>query len=198
MKQKKKERSTYFSHFKRVRFQTLECLHEHEYYVLCIYVSFFCDIFSQYHINFRHVFGTSSQRWIHDNAPLQIIFNIFLNQNTSSLQMYRSGSSTRTFSHQTEYLKWVYKEIQYLSKPRFFIRDKWVTIGCGNSFALVSHALQMCTTGSSKRVFYHQTEYLKLIYREIQYCEFIINHSIDLSDLMVIPNVQGSLTKLTS
>ena len=32
---KEKKRSTYFSHFKHVRFQTFECLHKHEYYVLC-------------------------------------------------------------------------------------------------------------------------------------------------------------------
>ena len=29
-----KKRSIYFSHFKRIRFQTFECLQEHEYYVL--------------------------------------------------------------------------------------------------------------------------------------------------------------------
>ena len=30
------KKSTYFSYFKRVRFQTFECLHEHKYYVLCL------------------------------------------------------------------------------------------------------------------------------------------------------------------
>ena len=39
MKKKKKKRSTYFSHFKRVCFQTFECLHEHKYYVLCFQAS---------------------------------------------------------------------------------------------------------------------------------------------------------------
>ena len=38
MNKKNKKKSTYFSLFKRVRFQTLECLHEHEYYVLCVYL----------------------------------------------------------------------------------------------------------------------------------------------------------------
>ena len=33
-RKKEKKREHYFSLFKRVRFQTFECLHEHKYYVL--------------------------------------------------------------------------------------------------------------------------------------------------------------------
>ena len=37
-KKRRKKRSTYFSLFKRVRLKTFECLHEHEYYVLCLWI----------------------------------------------------------------------------------------------------------------------------------------------------------------
>ena len=42
---KKRKRSKYFSLFKRVRFQTFECLHEHEYYVLFMMQSFISPFF---------------------------------------------------------------------------------------------------------------------------------------------------------